>query len=655
MSGPQLIYLLLAGVYVGFFVLFLRLFLWKHYAEKYFWRRRPQLTLDGLQHWAAGRSQELPYFSIFVPARGEAEVIHRTVEHLGTLDYPKDRYEVVVATDQKEELQREGELAGISSEVSAFLLEPERHPENLGPGARAVLLQLFARLALEESGYAQRLLGLVWPRRAAQVIPITRQRQLLREMGEELLRGRGRVNVNLVYGIVHRSVMGTGDPAVRALYPIFLSLAMPVVIAYSRLMHDFDERTITRMFRETAKASQVVTQRIIRTMAESIGHRITERLIRLKKGRKLTAYIREAFYEAYPTTQRVVEEQIRRTGGLPEFPRVRQVEVPYDFDGHLGGACTGREVPSTKGRALNYALGLADPRSTMAGFYDAESRPDRRVLLHVAWRCLQDPGLGILQGPVFQVRNFYEMSPLCKIVSLYQAVSHDWYLPVLFRQLPFVGGTNLFIKINLLRRIKGYDQTCLTEDIELGARAYLQEGVWPEYLPYPSSEQTPATFRAFFRQRLRWGTGYLQVVEKIREERRYAGQRRSSLLRNFVLHGQLQWVLYQLAALIPIVVWFLWWRRLVDPSILPWPARLALNLLSLVYLGFTFYTYHRYAGHLDAIHHPHPWLKRLEAVTQLLLLPISAFFLPVPYSSALVLRALHRDPKQWVKTPRTRE
>lgn len=656
MSRPQLIYLLLVGLYLVFFLLFLRLFLWKRYAERNFWRRRPHLTLEGLQDWAARRSQELPYLSIFVPARGEAVVIHRTIEHLARLQYPQDRYEIVAATDQKEELQSDRERARLDEELATFLHNAERRPEMLCPSARTVLLQVFARLALEESGYAQRLLGLAWPRRAAQEIPLRRQRQLVRETSEELLRGQGRVDLTRLYELVHRAVPGLGDGAVRGLYPVFLSLAMPVVIAHGRLLHGLDERMTTRMFRETARANQVVTQKIIQTMAESITHRITERLIRLKKSEKLSAYIEEAFHEAFPTTQQVVEEQIRRLGTRTGVPRIRHVVVPYDYDGRWQGQCIGREVPSTKGRALNYALAQIDPRSVMAGFYDAESRPDPRVLLYVAWRYLQEgPRVGILQGPVFQVRNFYELSPLCKIVSLYQAISHDWYMPVLFRRLPFVGGTNLFVETGLLGRIQGYDQTCLTEDIELGARAFLSEGVWPEYLPYPSSEQTPATFKAFFRQRLRWGAGYLQVVDKIRDQHQFPGARRASLLRNFVWHGQLQWVVYQSAALIPLLVWFLWWQRLVDPSILPWPARTALNLLSLVYLGFTFYAYHRYSEHLDAIHHPHPRLKQLGAVSQLLLLPISAFFLPVPYSSALILKVLHRDPKLWVKTPRTKE
>ncbi|MEZ4812004.1 MAG: hypothetical protein R2883_00675 [Caldisericia bacterium] len=49
-----------------------------------------------------------------------------------------------------------------------------------------------------------------------------------------------------------------------------------------------------------------------------------------------------------------------------------------------------------------------------------------------------------LVGPLFQVRN-YRMGVLSRIGGLYKAIAHDWYLPLMFTSLPFVGGTNLHI------------------------------------------------------------------------------------------------------------------------------------------------------------------------------------------------------------------
>ncbi|MDD4784400.1 MAG: hypothetical protein PHY32_02350 [Candidatus Pacebacteria bacterium] len=45
-----------------------------------------------------------PKFSIIVPARNEADVVEKTIKKLIQLDYPKDRMEIVIITDQKEKL-----------------------------------------------------------------------------------------------------------------------------------------------------------------------------------------------------------------------------------------------------------------------------------------------------------------------------------------------------------------------------------------------------------------------------------------------------------------------------------------------------------------------------------------------------------------------
>jgi len=230
----------------------------------------------------------------------------------------------------------------------------------------------------------------------------------------------------------------------------------------------------------------------------------------------------------------------------------------------------------------------------VCGFYDAESRPNLDVLLYVAYkRMTSEERVQIWQGPVFQVRNFYEMGPFSKIASLYQAVAHDWYLPVVFRRLPFVGGTNLFVEKSLLKELGGYDNSSLTEDLELGTRAYLVTGAWPDYLPYASSEQTPPNFSSFYRQRLRWGTGHLQVMEKIRAQTCFPPERKRRLMRELSIKGPIEWSFYQAITLLPPTMLILYWTGQVDSSIVPAGVRIGLNVLSLVYISFTFYAFYR--------------------------------------------------------------
>jgi cellulose synthase/poly-beta-1,6-N-acetylglucosamine synthase-like glycosyltransferase len=292
----------------------------------------------------------------------------------------------------------------------------------------------------------------------------------------------------------------------------------------------------------------------------------------------------------------------------------------------------------------------------MCGFYDAESRPDPRVLLYVAWRRLTARREAlVLQGPVFQVRNFFEMGPYCRVAALYQAIAHEWYLPQLFRRLPFTGGTNLYMDHLLLRDLGGYDHGILTEDLELGVRAFVDAGVWPEYLPYASSEQTPPTLRSLFRQRLRWGTGHLQVMDKLRAARHADPGRRRRLLRELFLKGQVEWTLYQLATLVPPAMVVLYALGYMDPHALPSAVHSSLSCLTLTYFGFTFYAYARYFGYLDMSSRPRSRLGWLSTLLLLVILPLAAFLFPVPYSTAMVLKSLGREPKLWVKTPRTAE
>ncbi|MDI3480442.1 MAG: hypothetical protein PWQ97_97 [Tepidanaerobacteraceae bacterium] len=464
MELPQLIYLCIVALYILFFLLFLRYFLWRYYSVKYYWSKRKSRLLSSaeLENFAREKGMTMPIFSILVPAREEADVIGNTIEHLGQLNYPKNLYEIIVITDEKE----------------------------------------------------------------------------------------------------------------------------------------------------------------------------------LFSGKK-------------PTTQQVVEEKIQEFKSRGNAPVLKHVVVPYDFDGSFPGKCIGKTVPSTKGRALNFGLAYINSAADICGFYDAESHPELDVLLYIAWDWIQSQKTKrIWQGPVFQVRNFFYLSPITKIASLYQALSHEWYMPILMKILPFVGGTNLFIETNLLTKIKGFDCKALTEDLEIGVRAYLAENAWPEYFPCISTEQTPETYRSFFRQRLRWAAGHIQVIEKFKDNPEFNGPKKARIIKTLLLKGEVEWILYQIAVLLPVAVIWLSYKGMIDPSVLPQGFRLFLKSFLFIYFGFTYYLY--------IVKYYQFMVKRslasiLFALISLLVLPAAGFLLPLPYTGALVLRALNSQPRAWIKTPRTRE
>jgi cellulose synthase/poly-beta-1,6-N-acetylglucosamine synthase-like glycosyltransferase len=646
-TTAQWIYVCLLATYAILFLVFSRMFYWRYYAYKNYYNRRPSgLSPELIEELAHKEGKEIPRFSLFIPARNEADVIEKTIDHLARLRYSPDHYEILVVTDEKEAMAAADERKEITEALTSFLSGEGPWPG--GEKYEAVLMALLSRLALEEAQLAERKANLSV--REILSLPVFHRQEILRDMAL-ILQSKGKVDKSQLTEPIRRCLPHVTPGDVNRLYPIFLSFAIPTVMAAAQLKKEQADKLIARLMTEASQAKQPLTQKVLTVLSETVGSRIVRR-VHNASSERLAEWLSAACAEALPTTQEIVERKRKEFAGLRNLPALKHVIVPWDFDGDVDGVCTGHFVPSTKGRALNYAFRFADDRSVIWGFYDAESRPDRDVLLYVAWRRLTvGDQFQIAQGPVYQIRNFWKTGPLCKIAGLYQAVSHEWQIPYLLRSIPFIGGTNIFATRDLMLKIGGFDHTVLTEDMELGARAWLKGGAWPEFLPYASSEQTPPTFMGFYRQRLRWGSGYLQVYDKIKADSTLPDDKKNRLLRTYFWKGHVSWVVFQLIALLPFVVGALALLGLIDTSAVPWYVKVIFSLFGPFYLGFTYYCFFHYYRHMD----PAPLRTRLLGFTHILTLPVSAFFLPVPYSSALVLKWTGRLPKSWVKTPRTKE
>lgn len=255
------------------------------------------------------------------------------------------------------------------------------------------------------------------------------------------------------------------------------------------------------------------------------------------------------------TTRNIVEQMIERF--KTQFPELKLsfIEIPYDFDGKIGGKCINQEVPSTKGRGLNYALSNIPSETDFCVFFDAEAAPNSDSFLAVAKNYLLDNKKLVFQLPVYQIRNFWSLSVFCKIAALGQCFSHQYVLPFIFHFMPFIGGTNMFIHHSLIENSEGFDNSILTEDIEMGVRLYTDLNQWPVFLPYPSTEQTPPAIKGYYRQRYRWGYGLMQTIKKLfselkdknlEKEKRW---RIKKMIVSLIINGPLDWIIYYPLAL----------------------------------------------------------------------------------------------------------
>jgi len=110
------------------------------------------------------------------------------------------------------------------------------------------------------------------------------------------------------------------------------------------------------------------------------------------------------------TTQIATEEALEKLKETNPELHIIHMDVPYDFDGEFGGICTGKEIKSTKGRALNWTLTQMkdhfEKETNFFAFFDTDDHPDKDCLLHIAKSNLLNPDNKAFQLPVYQCRNF---------------------------------------------------------------------------------------------------------------------------------------------------------------------------------------------------------------------------------------------------------
>jgi len=331
--------------------------------------------------------------------------------------------------------------------------------------------------------------------------------------------------------------------------------------------------------------------------------------------------------------------------------------VPVNFDGKFPGKMLDTVVNSNKPRALNWALKFIPKNTQIIGFYDADSHPHPKTLLYVAYKYLterKEPLL--LQGPAVQIRNYFNLKALNKIYALMQAITHEWFLPILLFHLPFIGGTNFFIGTEFLYKINGFDQEALAEDLELGCRLYLEESIWPEFSPYISTEQTPPNFKSFFYQRVRWASGYIQVIKNMLTNEGYL-VKRFFLFSMLIFYGILPWAAAQILAMTTLGMFLVSFLGITRISyLLPESLKVFSVLLNVFYLLFLVY-YFTYA--LKKLYIPAKSFNVNLSISKqyfaLLIFPIAVTLGLLPYSYGFVLSLIGNEPSSWIKTPRSKE
>ncbi|NWG46194.1 MAG: glycosyltransferase [Alphaproteobacteria bacterium] len=166
-------------------------------------------------------------------------------------------------------------------------------------------------------------------------------------------------------------------------------------------------------------------------------------------------------------------------------------------------------LPRTKPKAMNYAL--ADVRGAFLTIYDAEDRPHPDQLRRAVEAFAEGgPALACLQAQLG-----YHNAGRNWLTGQFELEYRQWFqlfLPGLARLgLPIpLGGTSNHFRVDVLRRLGGWDPFNVTEDAELGLRL-AEAGYRVGCLSSLTEEEACSRLGPWLRQRTRWTKGYLQT------------------------------------------------------------------------------------------------------------------------------------------------
>jgi cellulose synthase/poly-beta-1,6-N-acetylglucosamine synthase-like glycosyltransferase len=161
------------------------------------------------------------------------------------------------------------------------------------------------------------------------------------------------------------------------------------------------------------------------------------------------------------------------------------------------------------------ALNLAIPyiNGELVGVFDADSLPEKDVLVKVAFY-FKDEKLKALQGRTTSLNE--KNNALTRVIAMeerawFQALMSGREKLQLF--VPLTGSCQ-FVRTKVLEELGGWDETSLTEDVELALR-FVEKNHHIQYASdVCSGQETPNTLSSLFKQRVRWYRGYMETAIK---------------------------------------------------------------------------------------------------------------------------------------------
>jgi len=170
------------------------------------------------------------------------------------------------------------------------------------------------------------------------------------------------------------------------------------------------------------------------------------------------------------------------------------------------------DLPVNKPHAMNIALQVS--RGDIVTIFDAEDEPHADILNIVNTTMLNDD-VDVVQSGVQLMNHNTKWFCFLNVLEYFFWFKSSMHFFARVGMTP-LGGNTVFIRRELMEQLGGWDETCLTEDADLGIRLNLSNArvraIYDD--EFVTREETPHTIAQFIKQRTRWNQGFLQILFK---------------------------------------------------------------------------------------------------------------------------------------------
>jgi glycosyltransferase XagB len=170
------------------------------------------------------------------------------------------------------------------------------------------------------------------------------------------------------------------------------------------------------------------------------------------------------------------------------------------------------DFPINKPHQLN--IGLQVARGDIVTIFDAEDEPHPDILNIVNTTMLNDD-VDVVQSGVQLMNHNTQWFCFLNVLEYFFWFKSSMHFFANVGMTP-LGGNTVFVRRELMEQLGGWDETCLTEDADLGIRLNLSHArvriIYDD--EFVTREETPPTISQFIKQRTRWNQGFLQILAK---------------------------------------------------------------------------------------------------------------------------------------------